>query len=633
MATETSQVRFSLKAKLLVSTIAALLLLIIFLNLSSIVLFKEDKRAYIYSAQATESALAGKELLQLVKHTLDTLKVATGTIDPAKPISAQQKASIQALLDNQSDVNFLQLALLSQKEDKLTPLVQLSKGGSEAHFELSNQDIPGLKSELELQSYSLINFSKVDSYPAIGVVLSDPNSKTSQGFVVALGVLSLKDNDFLSAVPNKNLTISTLNGRVLYDSDPAMLYVKKQVSSDPLFQFATSNKVSTGATEFEKDGIRYLGTYLRPGLDLTVLSRTEWKEAMRATYILGEKFILLGLMAISAAVIYALLFAGTLTTPLQLLFQGTKEIQKGNFDLNLAITSQDEIGVLTGSFNSMSKKISELMEEFRKKVLLEQEVAIASTVQHTLIPKPTFTSEHYHIRSHYQSANDCGGDWWGMFQTRDKLCLMISDATGHGLPSALITAAARGYFSVMTKLAEEDPDFSFSTSAMMAFANQVVYEASLGGIQMTFLIAVIDLSTLTMTYSSAGHTPPWLFTRNGDRYTQKSLLANGTRLGEKKDLLVTDEKTVTLNAGDILFLYTDGILEGTDKGGTMYGKKRLKKSIDETISQGPDAMIENVMKEFLAYNEGKSLDDDVTMVAVKFLKPYSKPQGNGQQNG
>src|SRR5690606_15173135 len=106
----------------------------------------------------------------------------------------------------------------------------------------------------------------------------------------------------------------------------------------------------------------------------------------------------------------------------------------GNFDLRLASASQDEIGALSQSFNVMSEKIRGLIQESMEKVRMEGELAIASTVQQTLIPPPDFKNENLEIRSHYQSASECGGDWWGFFGVGDRVAVFIADATGHGLP-------------------------------------------------------------------------------------------------------------------------------------------------------------------------------------------------------
>jgi sigma-B regulation protein RsbU (phosphoserine phosphatase) len=196
---------------------------------------------------------------------------------------------------------------------------------------------------------------------------------------------------------------------------------------------------------------------------------------------------------------------------------------------------------------------------------------------------------------------------------------MISDATGHGLPSALITAAARSCFSVMHKLAQEDPDFTFSPSAMLSYANRVIYDTAMGQIMMTFFVGVVDFKQKTLTYSSAGHNPPWLFKHEGGNYTLKSLAAVGQRLGESRDAPPFEEKSMSIDPKDILFLYTDGLTEGKDAGGEMYGKKRVRKMVEANLSAGPETVVKNLIADFLKHNGEKPLDDDVTIATAMIL--------------
>src|SRR5690606_14624329 len=97
----------------------------------------------------------------------------------------------------------------------------------------------------------------------------------------------------------------------------------------------------------------------------------------------------------------------------------------------------------------------------------------------------------------------------GIFPREDKLCVMIADATGHGVPSALITASARSCFSVLAKLAQEKAFFRLDPGEMMSYTNRVVFDAAMTKIMMTFFIGVIDLETKTIRYANAGHNPPW----------------------------------------------------------------------------------------------------------------------------
>jgi sigma-B regulation protein RsbU (phosphoserine phosphatase) len=336
-------------------------------------------------------------------------------------------------------------------------------------------------------------------------------------------------------------------------------------------------------------------------------------------------------MAIGVALIFAILFSKTLTAPINRLYRATREVAEGNFALNLEIKGRDEIGALTSSFNLMSRQISELISAQADKIHLENELAIASTVQQTLIPPDVFRNSDIYIHSHYQAASQCGGDWWGFFGVGRKICIMIADATGHGMPSALITASARSCVSMLHKLAQEDSDFSFSPSAMLAYANRVVHDASATKIMMTFFCAVIDFDTMTLSYSSAGHNPPWLFKKEGDGYVLKSLTAKGQRLGEAREVDVFEELKIEVSPGDLLFLYTDGLTEGTNarpaegEEREMYGKKRVRKSVESHLAGGPQTVVDGVIQEFLAFNGDKPLDDDVTIAVAQVLG--SAPHG------
>jgi sigma-B regulation protein RsbU (phosphoserine phosphatase) len=196
---------------------------------------------------------------------------------------------------------------------------------------------------------------------------------------------------------------------------------------------------------------------------------------------------------------------------------------------------------------------------------------------------------------------------------------MIADATGHGISSALITASARSCFSVMNKLAEEDPDFTFSPGAMLSYANRVVSEAASGQIMMTFFSCVLDFDAHTLTYASAGHNPPWLFSKSGNSFRLNSLTPDGVRLGESLDVDPYPEKTLPISSGDLLFLYTDGLTEGMNVKGEQFGKKRVKQCVQDSLTLGPQGMIDSIMDQFLAHNSGKSLDDDVTVAAARIL--------------
>jgi len=267
----------------------------------------------------------------------------------------------------------------------------------------------------------------------------------------------------------------------------------------------------------------------------------------------------------------------------------------------------------------MSHEIRGLINEKMDKVRMESELAIASTVQHTLIPPSEFKNDYIHIHSLYESASECGGDWWGFFDVGDKVAFMVADATGHGLPSALITAAAHSCFSVIHKQAEEDPDFVLSPARLLTYANRAVYGAANGKIMMTFFCGVFDRGKKLFTFANAGHNPPWLFRKQGTKFVLKSLVLAGTRLGEKKDNEGYKEQAIAVEPKDQLVLYTDGFPEGTNPAGEMYGKKRFKKSVEKGLASGPTGVVSGLVSDFRTFTGNKPFDDDITVAVVEFF--------------
>lgn len=624
------KVPFPLRTKLLLSIVPLLLLVIAFLDFATIFLFREDKEAYIYQSQATEAQVVAKEFVGLVQKGLDLLRLTLPLTDPTQPLTLQKKSEFKNSVANQSQLMVVQMSLLDAKTGKVRPYMTAlhskakDAGLNESDFELSNDWLRIIIPDLTKNQFTFFNFSKVGLGPILGIAVVDTNLKFKEvGYPMAVGFVPL--DKFALESTGSHMTIANSEGWVLFDSDPEVLFKNLSLLGDPLFQTAFHSQLASGAQQYNSsNNERFLGTYLKPFQGVVVLSNTKWRKAMKATYDITEKFVLLGFMTIGLAIIFTILFAKSLTRPLKHLYAATREVSRGNFKLNLRPESSDEIGVLSDSFNKMSLKINQLIQESIEKVRMEQELSIASTVQQTLLPKTEFKNSSIQIMSHYQSATECGGDWWGYIEDPkgQTMTLLIADATGHGVSSALITAAAHSCFSTLKMIRQMNPEFSFSPAKLLAYANRVIYEAATGKIMMTFFACVIDFKNHTLTYANAGHNPPWLFQKKGDSYQQKSLITKGVRLGEKADLTDLEEKSIKINPKDILFLYTDGLLEGTNAHRVQYGKKQTRKILEANIKSGPEQLLKTLISDFKKHNGTKPYDDDVTL-AIAELYPRS----------
>jgi sigma-B regulation protein RsbU (phosphoserine phosphatase) len=139
---------------------------------------------------------------------------------------------------------------------------------------------------------------------------------------------------------------------------------------------------------------------------------------------------------------------------------------------------------------------------------------------------------------------------------------------------------------------------------------------------MTFFIATMDYDTMTLRYANAGHCSPWHVRKSTEIGPPKAklLLGAGPRLGEKPEIHDIEEKSISIESGDMLVFYTDGLFEGKNLKGEMYGKKRARKVIESNYSKGESAVMTTLVKDFMAFNGNKSLDDDLTLVIASILK-------------
>lgn len=623
------KIRISLTSKLLMLISVLLTVLIAVLNVSAIKLFFNDKKAYIYDTQATASMLAGREFTAYLQNSIDTLKLELGSADLSKTIDGGLRNSLQYIIDNQRSLLGVELVSLNTQSGSVTKLFKYfapkNMEGTdlkEEDFAFKTEAVMKVADQLSTGNIVYKNISKSGQTPLLAIMFGDNSMLSSKGFTsVAIGYLSLKQYYLGSSQMMNRLIIIDSSGGLLLHSDIKEMYANANYAADAIFQEAKSAQTISGAKEYTtQDGVKMLASYFKPGLNLTTLTQIEYDKAMRATYTMTEKFVVLAIGMLGFMILAGLLFSKKITAPLQRLYVATDQVAQGNFEVQLPVTSTDEIGVLTNAFMTMSRKITELFQQMLDKMRLDQELQIAKTVQQSLFPEAIIANENILVASAYQSATECGGDWWGYFKNGNKHVLAIADATGHGLPSALMTASARACFSVIEKMSTNSGGVTLTPSEMLSLANRVVYDSAQGKIMMTYFIAIFDFSNHTLSFASAAHNPPWLFSPQADgTHKMSSLIANGQRLGETRDAVNYETKEVPFSARDTIVFYTDGLLEGKNLEGTQYGKKQARKVLEAAMSAQPMEVLNTLMGDFLQYNEGKVLDDDVTLAVARIL--------------
>jgi serine phosphatase RsbU (regulator of sigma subunit) len=375
---------------------------------------------------------------------------------------------------------------------------------------------------------------------------------------------------------------------------------KQYVFSRPVFQ----------------DGVRQ-GTvvlaYSLANLENTLKKLDSDKEAaFQAAWI---RTALVGLFFVLVGTALAIFQGLRISRPIKMLAWRADQIARGDLETRVEISSGDEIGMLGENFNYMADRLLILMRETAEKATLEKELEVARTIQETLVPPPDPIERSFvRLAGYFLPASQCGGDWWTVHDMPDgRILVVIGDVTGHGVPSAMITAAAKAACDVV-RATEGN---GLTVTRLLEVMNRAIFESAKRKFVMTCFASILDPRRRIITYANAGHNFPYLFrpgAQDGNDF--QVLMSRGNRLGDLEESTY-QEKTHPLHAGDVLVWYTDGIVECENDRGEEYGEKRFRAAIRRAADLDPVAMRESVVSAAGQFFGDRARKDDITMVFAR----------------
>jgi len=243
---------------------------------------------------------------------------------------------------------------------------------------------------------------------------------------------------------------------------------------------------------------------------------------------------------------------------------------------------------------------------------IDRELRAVARIQRSLLPTHLPDVSKLKLASHYQTARRAGGDYYDFFPlTKGKWGLMIADVSGHGTPAAVMMA-------VLHSIAHTYPGPPASTVEMLNYVNHKLCEHYVGetGTFVTAFYGIFDPESLQLQYSSAGHNPPRVRS-SSDRVIraldQAQTLPLGVTTGFNASMA-----TASLQHGDQLVLYTDGIIEASGPSKELFGLERLDAELS-CCSTEPGEMIESIIKAVEAHTQSAPPTDDRTLVVGKVV--------------
>jgi steroid delta-isomerase-like uncharacterized protein len=265
-------------------------------------------------------------------------------------------------------------------------------------------------------------------------------------------------------------------------------------------------------------------------------------------------------------------------------------------------------GVTTFRF-STEGKVVETWDSYDQLSLMrqstEQELRLARSIQQASLPKEVPSLEGWQIYPFYRPAREVGGDFYDFHPLSEgRLGLVVGDATGKGVPAALVMSTTCG----MLRLAAQS---SSAPGEMLQRVNETLFPYIPPNMFVTCFYAILEPESGSLTYANAGHDFPYLC-RNGEA---EELRARGMPLGLMPGMSY-EEKETLLQAGEAALLYSDGLVEAHGPEGDMFGFPRLRARVAE--HGGERSLGDFLMEELYSFvGEGWEQEDDITLLTLE----------------
>ena len=322
--------------------------------------------------------------------------------------------------------------------------------------------------------------------------------------------------------------------------------------------------------------------------------------------------IMLAMLLIVAAISFFL--SRMITNPILALMKGAKAIGRVEMEHTVEVKTGDELEVLADSFNTMARNLKLHMEDLRcttaEKERLQKELEIARGIQLRLLPQHPPYIEGFDLAANNLPAQEIGGDFYDYIPVSlDSWGLIIADVSGKGMPAAIFMGLSR---TIVRASATDNP----SAAAAIKQANELICRDSTSGMFVTLFYAILDAKTRKLRYVNAGHNPPLLFRKGSDEVI--SLRTRGIALGVAH-FIDLQEAEKTLESGDLVVFYTDGVTDAINEKEEAFGELRLIEIVSRNRHLSARELISKVEEGVVNFAGTKNQFDDITMLVLKAL--------------
>ena len=336
----------------------------------------------------------------------------------------------------------------------------------------------------------------------------------------------------------------------------------------------------------------------------------EYMESQRS---LEKMFAWMSVGGYVVMLLLIIIISSRVSRPLKELAVAANKLGKGDFDVEIPhLSGSDEIAQFAWTFLNMRTSLKEHMEKQKDLDRIESELDFAKDIQLGFLSmdeREEGSEDPYHeLTPFLLPAKEVGGDFYDFFKLDDgRLCVVVGDVSGKGVPAALFMMVSRIVLRTMAQNLK-------SVAETFEKANYELAKRNRANMFVTVWMGIVDLKTGHVEFASAGHNPPAIRHKDGSVEFAKS---KAGMVMAAMDNTRYKLQTMDLAPGDTLFLYTDGVTEATNKHDELFGNDRLLDALAHGGGKGTKEMCRFVKRQIDAFAKHASQFDDITMLAME----------------
>jgi serine phosphatase RsbU (regulator of sigma subunit) len=308
---------------------------------------------------------------------------------------------------------------------------------------------------------------------------------------------------------------------------------------------------------------------------------------------------------------FLIIFHFEIVKPLKRILSQMKFLLAGKKYKKIYTTRIDEIGILAHFFNEVTRSFEKVSSDIKEERRMMGELEIAAKLQKDILPPMNPKIKGLDIIAKNRAAAELGGDSFDFISVGNKHYMYIGDVTGHGVPSALVMTMVNTLVHTYAEIKNNAFDIAVGV-------NKQLKDRISSTMFMTMMLLCWDADAKKMTYVGCGHEHLLIYRAGKGKCDV--IKSGGIALGMVPDnSKLIKEIDVDFEIDDVIVLYSDGITEGRNMAGEMYGIDGVREALERSAPQyDSDGIVHHIALDYSRFVEEHVQDDDVTLIAIKY---------------